>query len=117
METQLGPIFTRPNLPTFRGNLFMIRAAPVKSISPAKPHPFPATTSEKDVLGTKRVVFGVITTKAAVSKLASERQRCRTRFKAAVEAVVNRNVLGESEAPLVNDSELHRSSAGVGRSS
>jgi hypothetical protein len=66
---------------------------PTSYIPPPPSSPFPTgleTHSYKDRYPSRREVgFGVVASKNSVSDIAPERGRCRKRFKAAVENVVN----------------------------
>jgi ribonuclease P protein component len=73
--------------------LFILRAAPVSSMPPPNPHPFPNSSVDP-----ARVPFGLMVPKKKVSNSAVERNRVRTRFKEAVRQVATGQALGD---PLI----------------
>jgi RNase P protein component len=88
-------------LSVYRSPLFTLRACPSSRLPPHPEHPFPTSKADgtSETLGALPLVrFSVISSKAAVSKYAVERNRARTRFKAAVDTVIHRGVgVGEDE--------------------
>ncbi|WVR09427.1 hypothetical protein IAU60_006494 [Kwoniella sp. DSM 27419] len=90
LETALPKIFAS-KLPVYRSpsGLFNLRAYPSSFLPARRPPPFPMERNVEFRRTRLCVYTSVITSKAVVSKLAVERNRCRRRFKAALETVVN----------------------------
>ncbi|GFZ50809.1 hypothetical protein JCM24511_08567 [Saitozyma sp. JCM 24511] len=98
-ETAVPAIYSK-RLPIFHCPFFSLRACPANQLPPHPASPFPTALTPARGRGRDMdldnnvplVRFAVISSKAAVSNLAVERNRARTRFKAAVDLVVRRGV-------------------------
>ncbi|WWC63513.1 uncharacterized protein I303_106116 [Kwoniella dejecticola CBS 10117] len=89
LETSLPSIFST-KLPVFRSPLFNLRCIPFSRLPPRKVAPYPMQENERWKMDNRCIYFTVLSSKNAVSKLAIERNRCKRRFKAALDEILNK---------------------------
>ncbi|WVQ95138.1 hypothetical protein IAU59_002232 [Kwoniella sp. CBS 9459] len=88
LESSLSRIYSH-KLPVFRSPSFNMRAFPSAFLPPRRSIPFPTGRNTEYRKERLCVYLGLMSSKAAVSKLAVERNTCRRRVKTALEEVVN----------------------------
>jgi hypothetical protein len=93
----LLPQLTTRRLPTYNAPWFTLRACPSSLLPTSPPPPFPPHMI-KVRPESKIIKFGIVTSRAKLSKLAVERNMARRRIKSALDVVVNRGIgLGGGE--------------------
>ncbi|WWC71363.1 ribonuclease P protein component [Kwoniella pini CBS 10737] len=96
LQTSLALIFST-KLPVYKSTLFNIRCISFQKLPIRKLPPYPINESEIWKFERKCIYFTILSSKNSVSKLAVERNRCKRRFKSALNNIINGKDIEEIE--------------------